>query len=1069
MGMTGKVFCFLAIAGAVVGLSPALAQAQGTTISGLVTGTGGAPVVGASVSIPALRVGGFTDDQGRYNFTAPVSANGTTVTVTARRLGFQPSSAQVTLSGAPVVQNFSLSPAATELQGVVVTALGLTREKSQLGTAQQQISSAELNETKSMNVLNAIQGKISGVNITGSGTPGGSTRIILRGANSISGNNNPLFIVDGVAVSNSNRSIGNSGLAGTGASQAGGWDFGSAITDINSEDIATVSVLKGPNAAALYGSRAANGVIILTTKKGGTSGGRMRTETSTTYTWESPSILPEYQNLYGQGSAGQFKWVNGTGSGVQDNNDQSFGPRLDGRLIDQFTGPQQPWIAHPNNVYDYFETGHTLSNTVAFSGGTERANARISFGSDQVKGYIPNNTFHRTNGLLNATLKVNNRLTSDASLQYIRNTGQNRPGVGYTQAVTEQFIWFGRQVDLEALRNYQLGGKTNNGPASREYNWNYTYHNNPFWLQYENPVLDARDRFIGNVSATYNLAEGIDASVRTGSDIFRFNIDQRFAPGDVRQGTIVDARFFGGFDNVSDYSNENTSSIDLRANRTLGSHFQLNAITGAAARRENYNFSSVRTGGLTVPGIYNVANAAIAPTLGQTLQRRQVNSGYGSADVTFNGWWTVGATARNDWSSTLPKGANSYFYPSFNTAFVLTDAISSLKGRWLSYAKLRASTAKVGSDASPYQLRTTYTGLSSKYNGLAQFTLGDALANGDLKPEITHSNELGAELSLLDGRVTFDGSIYDKYTRNQIFNAPVSTTTGFTVKSINAGKITNKGHEFLLGITPIQTDGGFNWNSTFTYGRNKSRITELAPGVTTLLLGNAHATRLEARLDRPYGAIMGNAWARDAQGRLLLKDGFPYAEKTDNSHYFGSVQPQWTGGWGNTLTYKSFKLYGLFDFRHGGHLASITNLWGDYTGIFPKTIQGREVDWDKPGIVADGIDVATGLPNTINVDAETYWQCRSFNCDQVVEDHVYDASYTKLRELSLTFEVPSSFASRFNANAITLSLTGRNLKTWAKVPNIDPEFSFQTGNNQGIEFAALPNARVWGINVRITP
>ena len=1021
------------------------------------------------MSIPALRVGAFTDDAGRYSFTVPESANGTTVTVVARRLGFQPSSVSVTLSGSPVTQNFSLSAAATELQGVVVTALGMTREKSQLGTAQQQLSTAELNQTKSMNVVNAIQGKISGVNITASGTPGGSNRIVLRGVNSISGNNNPLFIVDGVAVSNNNRSINNSGAIGNGASNSGGWDFGSAIQDINSEDIATVSVLKGPNAAALYGSRAANGVIILTTKKGGASGGKMRTEVSTTYTWENPSILPEYQNLYGQGSGGQFKWVNGTGGGIQDNNDQSWGPRLDGRLIDQFTGPQQPWIAHPDNVYSFFQTGHTLSNNVAFSGGTERANARISFGSDQIKGYIPNNTFHRTNGLLNASLKLNNRLTSDASLEYIRNTGQNRPGVGYTQSVTEQFIWFGRQVDLEALRNYHLSGATNNGPASREYNWNYSYHNNPFWLQYANPVLDARDRFIGNVSATYNIAQGVDASVRTGSDIYRFGIDQRFAPGDARQGKITDPRFFGGFDNVADYSNENTTSIDLRANRGLGSHFQLNAIAGAAARRENYNFTSVRTGGLTVPGIYNVSNAAIAPTLGQTLQRRQVNSGYGSADVTLNGWWTVGATARNDWSSTLPKGANSYFYPSFNTALVLTDAIPALKNRWISYGKVRASTARVGSDATPYQLRTTYTGLSSKYNGLAQFTLADALANGDLKPEITHSNEFGAEVSLLDGRVTFDGSIYDKYTSNQIFNAPVSTTSGFTQKAINAGKITNKGHEFLVGITPLQTDGGFTWNSTFTYGRNKSRITELAPGVTTLVLGTAHTVQLEARLDRPYGAIMGNAWARDAQGRLLLSGGYPYAEKTDNTHYFGSVQPQWTGGWGNTFTYKAFRLYGLFDFRHGGHIASITNLWGDWTGIFPKSIRGRETDWNNPGIVADGIDVATGQPNTINVTAESYWQCRSYDCDQVVEDHVYDASYTKLRELSLSFEVPSSFANRFNANAITLALTGRNLKTWKKVPNIDPEFSFQTGNNQGMEFAALPNARVWGFNVRITP
>jgi TonB-dependent SusC/RagA subfamily outer membrane receptor len=295
MGMTSKLFRLLAIAG-VLGFAPAFAQAQGTTISGQVTGTGGAPVVGASVSIPTLRVGGFTDDQGRYSFSAPASANGTTVTVTARRLGFSPSSASVVLNGTAVSQSFSLSSAATELQGVVVTALGETREKSQLGTAQQQLSTTELNETKTMNVINSIQGKVSGVTITGSGTQGGSTRILLRGANSITGNNNPLFIIDGVAMSNADRG-GSPGNIGGGAGPGGGFDFGSGISDINPEDIATMSVLKGPNAAAIYGSRAANGVIIMTTKKGASAGGKMRTEVSSTYTWENPSILPQYQNL----------------------------------------------------------------------------------------------------------------------------------------------------------------------------------------------------------------------------------------------------------------------------------------------------------------------------------------------------------------------------------------------------------------------------------------------------------------------------------------------------------------------------------------------------------------------------------------------------------------------------------------------------------------------------------------------------------------------------------------------------------------------------------------------------
>jgi TonB-linked SusC/RagA family outer membrane protein len=1048
------------------GMIPAVAIAQqGTTLSGRVTsGDNDSPLVAATVSIPELRLGALTNAEGRY--TIAVSATNVrdqAITITARRIGYLAKSVQVRLTGTGVITDFRLSAVAAELTGVVITGLGIEREKSTLGTAQQQLSTRQLNQTKTMNVINSIQGKVSGVNITGSGTQGGSNRIVLRGVNSISGNNTPLFIVDGVPVSNASR----------GSVPSGGWDFGSAIADINPEDIASMTVLKGPNAAALYGSRAANGVIIMTTKKGSANGGRMRTELSSSFTWENPSTLPTYQNLYGQGSAGQFQFVDGQGGGTQDYNDQSFGPRLDGRLIDQFTGPQQPWVAHPDNVKSFFQTGHTLSNTIAMSGGTDRVNARVSFGSDQTEGYIPNNTFHRTNGSLNASVRVNPRLSSEANLQYIRNTGANRPGTGYTQGVLEQFVWFGRQVDMEALRNgffQNLTATANNGPEGREYNWNYSYHNNPFWLQYDNPLQDARDRFIGSLSATYNIAEGLDATVRSGSDVYRYNIDQRFAPGDSRQNTIVDPKYYGGFILINDYNNENGTDGTLRLTRSLGSHFQVNALGGATTRRSTYNFTSSQTGGLTVPGIYNVSNAAIAPTLGQQIQRRQVNSAYGSMAFTLNNWWTVEGTARNDWSSTLPKENNSYFYPSLNTSIVLSDIIPWLKSGIFSYAKLRASTAQVGSDADPYQLITTYSGLSTKFNGLAQFTLNDALANATLKPEITHSNEFGAELSLFDNRVTFDGSVYDKFTKNQIFSAPVSQTTGFTVKSINAGKITNKGIDFLFSVTPIQTDGGWTWNSTFNYGRNKSRITELAPGVTTLLLGSLFSSRVEARLDKPYGALMGRAWARDsATGKLLLSDGLPYAATSAPSHYFGTVQPDWTGGLGNTISYKNIRLYGLLDFRRGGKLASITNMWGNYTGVLSTTVAGREVDWNKPGLVISGIDVATGQPNTVTVDAETYYQCIAYNCGQVIEDFIYDASYTKLRELTLTFDLPRSLASRFNTSAITLGLTGRNLKTWTKVPNIDPEFSYQTGNLQGIEFAALPNARVWGFNVRITP
>jgi TonB-linked SusC/RagA family outer membrane protein len=1080
MGMTGKISRLLAIAGAVLAIAPTLAQAQGTTISGLVTGPGGTPVVGASVSIPTLRVGAFTDDAGRYSFSVPLSANGTTVTILARRLGYQPSSASVAVSGAPVTQNFSLSTAATELQGVVVTALGLTREKSQLGTAQQQISSSELNQTKTLNLVDQLSGKVSGVNITGAGTPGGSTSIVIRGQNSITGNNQPLFIVDGTPISNNENS-----RSRHNGDPNGGYDFGSGISDLNPEDIATLTVLKGPNAAALYGSRASNGVIVITTKKGASSSARARTEFSTTYTWDKPSTLPQYQNLYGQGAGGEFEYFNGKGDGVNDWADQSFGPKLDGRTTGctfvpntetydtsapclQFTSPLvgTPWIAHPDNVESFFNTGHTRSTTLAVSGGTDRASARLSLGRDNITGYVPNNNFQKTSGLLNGSLQVTSKLSTDATLQYIHNVAQNRPGTGYNTGILETFVWFGRQVDMNALRNYAQGGATNNGPSTREFNWNYNFHNNPFWRQYENPVGDIRDRFIGTVSANYKLFDGGSLIARTGSDIYRLGIDERFAQGNIQDGVAgvgIDPSFFGGFQDVADYSNQNNSDLLLVVNRPIGTHLTFNSTAGGTIRRERFDNSSVATPGLSVAGIYNVSNAAVTPTLGQYNSRRQVNSIYAAADFTLNNWWTVGGTARNDWSSTLPQGKNSYFYPSFSTSIVLSDAIPAIKGNILTYAKVRASTARVGNDADPYQLRTTYTGLAGKFGGLPQFTLQNFIANPDLKPENTGANEAGLELAFLDGRITFDGSYYVRKTHNQIFTIPVSGTSGFQSKAVNAGQISNKGVDFLLGVTPIQTAGGTTWNSTFNYSRNKSMVDELAPGIKTFVIGTSWYTNIEAREGQPYGSIFGYAFDRDpATGKILTDGGITVL---GGRKILGNIQPTWTGGWSNTITFRNFTVGGLLDIRRGGNVVSITNFFGDYSGVTAQSLRGREVDWNNPGLVIDGIDVNTGQPNVINVTAEKYFQ----NIFPVMEPYVYDASFVKLRELRFGVDLPATWAGKLNARAVSFAITGRNLRTWTNVPNIDPEFSYTIGNFQGVEFGALPNTRSWGVSFRVTP
>lgn len=1066
MGTTGKISRLLAIA-SVFGFAPVFAQAQGTNVSGQVTGSGGAPVVGASVSIPTLQVGGFTDDQGRFTFTAPASANGTTVTVTARRLGFQPSSAQVTLSGAPVVQNFSLSTAATELQGVVVTALGRTMEKSRLGTAQQQISAQELNETRAQSVVQQLEGKVAGVNISSPGTQGGSTNIIIRGQNSITGNNQPLFIVDGVPVSNANR--GGAPFVGSNTN----FDYGNALNDINPDDIQSLSVLKGPNAAAIYGSRAANGVILITTRKGAGLAGRMQTEFNGNLTWESPALLPDFQNQYGQGSSGEFEWFDGNYGGVNDGVDESWGPKLDGRLICQFTSPgagtsnctPTPWIAHPDNVKNFFETGVTASTTIGVAGGNDRAYGRLSLGGDNVNGVFPNNNFQRRTVSLSGTFKAGSRWTADGSVQYIKNGGRNRPGVGYSgrNPLQSMFNWFGRQVDTDALRDYTKGGASNGGPVNREFNWNYSYHNNPYWVMNDNPQTDDRDRLIGSIQANYQIADGMNATLRTGSDIYRLGIQQLYAPG---AEEFINLAYNGGFRFVSDYRNDNNTDLTFTADKQLSSAVALNAVAGANYRREYFNTNSQQTTGLTVPYVYNPSNAAVAPSISQTIERRQVQGIYGSALFTIKGWFTVEGTARNDWSSTLPSGANSYFYPSANMSVLLTDAIPALQSRFLSSLKLRAATARVGSDAPVYSLVPVFLGESQRFAGQPQYRLDTRLANADLKPEITHSNEIGAEAAFFGNRAIVDASFYNKSTRNQIFDVEISGASGFDRKWVNAGEINNKGIETLLTLYLVQSPSKFGWTTTFNYAQNRSKVVDLAPDVETVVLGTGGFgdVVVEARKGQPYGAIRGFRYLRDDQGNILTSGGMPLSE--DTLSVLGNIQPRFTGGWANQFTFGNISFNTLLDIKRGGKLYSVTNMFGEYAGVLANTVHGRENDWDNPGVVVDGVDIDTGQPNNTPITAETYYH----GLFGFTERYVYDASYVKLRELRLSYNLPASWANWFmGAHGASISLTGRNLHMWKSVPNIDPEFAYSSRNDQGIEVNMSPNPRSIGFNFRIIP
>lgn len=1034
----------------IAGLVPAIALAQqAATISGRVLTEAGAPIQSASVAIVALQLGIYSNEDGTFRFSVPAEQAKGPVTVTARRVGYQPKSMQVTLTpGATIQQDFVLVAAPTQLTGIVVTALGVQKEKSQLGTAQQQINSEELNQTQDPNMLNQLEGKVSGVTITAGGTQGGATRIVIRGASSLAGNNQPLVVVDGIPVFNDNRG----GHPAGGGPLTGSVDFGNTLADINPNDIATMTVLKGPNAAAVYGSQAANGALVITTKKGRATDGKISTQFSSTYSWETPSVLPDYQNLYGQGAAGNFSYLDGQNGGVNDGADQSWGPRLDGQPIDQFTGPQQPWVAHPDNVKSFFNTGKTLTNSLAFSGGTDRANARLSVGNTQQDGYIPNSSWNKLSGSLSGQLKVGEKLTTNATIQYLTNNGRNRPGVGYNTGILEQFIWFGRQVDMNALKNYQ-------DSLGNQLNWNYNFHNNPYWLVYENPEYDRRKQFIVSASADYEFTDWLRGMVRAGTNNYNFRSAQAYSGGNINFGNPA---YAGSFTNFQNDKAQNTSTVMLTADRDVTSRLNLNAMAGAGRRYETYNSNSVAVDGISIPHIYNVSNAAVTPSNQQYLSRRQVNSVYGTASFTWDGWWTVEGTARNDWSSTLPDGQNSYFYPSVNTSVVLTDALPGLNSKILSYAKLRGSLARVGNDADVYQLLTTYSGFSTKFGSLPQYSMSDSIANPGLKPELTTAAEVGLELGFLDNRVTVDATYYTKTTRNQIINLTLSPASGFKTKAINAGEIRNAGFEGRIAATPLRTKD-FEWTTGFNYAANRSKVVDLYGGLESVVLGGTWYAELQARKGGPFGVIWGYPYARNEQGQLLVQDGLPML---GDRKVLGKVEPDWVGGWSNDFRYKQFSLGVLFDFHEGGSLYSVSNMFGEYAGVFKSSLRGREISVTEPGIVVNGIDVDTGEPNTVNVTSEYYFQNGLF---PLHEEYTYDASYVKLRELRVGYDLPESIANRLRAQAVNVSFVGRNLWLSTDVPNIDPEFAYSNGNFQGMEFGALPNARSLGINLRVTP
>jgi TonB-linked SusC/RagA family outer membrane protein len=1004
------------------------------------------PIIGASVSVVGSK-GTVTvsDTDGNFFLSLPSLP----ATVAVDYLGYRKH--EVDVYEASELITVLLRENVNLLNEVVVTALGISREKKSLGYATQELKSSSLESNKETNLVNALAGKLAGVRITNSQGDMGSSRIVIRGETSIAGNNQPLFIIDGVPVDNSQLYP---------ASTAGGnqsRDFKNAIADLSSEDIASINVLKGPNAAALYGSRAAHGVVLITTKSGkGQKGLGVSVNIGTQFA--TVATLAEFQNEFGQGEHGEFSYVDGKGGGIQDGADESWGPRLDGRLIPQFhsNGVAVPWEAHPNNVRDFFETGVTQDYGIAIANSDDRYDFRLGINYQDQKGTVPNTEIKKTNFTFNADYQLTKRIKAGANVNYIVTDAPNLPGGSYGQrsaGVMLQFLWFGRQVDMAELKKDWTR------------NWNQSYYSNPYWRAYYNTVEQDRNRILGDVHFSVNLLEGLDFRFRSGTDYY--NDRRRYK---IKTGT--NGAPDGSYTEDAYTVNENNTEALLNFSRNLSNNFTLDALGGFNVRNNNYANNYQKATKLAAPDLFTLSNSKDPLESSNYFSRLRVYSAFVSAQFGFGNYAFLNLTGRNDRSSTLPRDNRSYFYPSATASLLLSELLG-LRNNTVNFIKLRAGWAEVGNDAEPYQLATVYN-IQPAFGGDPIQTSSRQKNNPDIRPERTQSAELGLEVELFNNRVHVDAAFYNTNSIDQILKVQTSSASGYEYQLINAGKINNRGLEVQLDVTPVKVKN-FTWNLGLNYAANRSKVVELdKEGLLEKYVIGTLGAQVVAAVGERYGALYGTAYERDAAGNIVVDDnGRP---KTDpNNKVLGYYTPDWTGGLINTFRYKNLNLSVLIDASIGGSLYSGSAQTGYYAGVYRGTVPGRSAEFGglnytddagvqhEDGIIFQGVK-EDGTPNDKILSAENYYKA-SYSIN---EAYVYDASYVKLREIKLGYTFNTGWTKQLGAEALSLSFVVRNAGfLYRVIEDIDPEAAFNTGNVQGVETLTLPTARSFGFNINL--
>ena len=1041
---------------------PQFVWAQSREVTGTVTDETGAPLPAVSVVQKGTSNGVVTNERGMFSITVTGASPVLVLTFTGR----QP---QEIIIGSGNNYNVSLSLSGP-MSEVVVTALGIRRSERSLGYSTQEVKGDDLTLTKEQNVLGSLAGKIAGVQVTGSSgaNMGGTQKIVIRGINSLTGGSSPLIVVDGTPISNANFA---------GSAEA---DYGNLAQDINPEDIESINVLKGPAASALYGLRGQYGVVMITTKKGRKGAKKVNVQLNSAFSVERAGNFMPLQNLYGGGSSQTWRTLPNGDKYVDMDVDESWGPRMDGTMArsvfsfypqDPEYGQLTPFLPQPDNIEDWYETGSNINNGVTVTGGNENSTFRLSFNDARIQGIEPNSWLKRNNLGMSAGLDLTSKLNVGANINFATNNAQ-RPTQGSEHGARYMVQWFQRNVDMKRLRDYKYADGTikqwnlrrPSSSTGEITNFNSRYWDNPYFEAYENLNNDNRDRFFGDVNLTYEVISGLKLSGFIRSDMFTQNIEERQAFGGRRTPAFSSGKF-----------QNREMNYEFLGQYTKGwGDVSLNANIGANLYKRRYNYLSMATvGGLSAPGFYNIDASIDRPATSSYLLRKEIRSMYGMASVGFRNTYFIDASMRNDNSSTLPTDNNSYWYPSVSASMVFSEL---MKWNPLSFGKLRFSYAKAGADLDPFRT-SPYFGIGSVYSGTNTLFVPDALNNPNIEPSFAHSYEAGIDLRFLNNRLGIDFTYYKQDNKNQIIDLNVSGTSGYGAAIINAGLISNKGIELTLTGTPVMSKN-FSWESTFNLSRNRSMVEEIGPDMNVYPYSSTTyssvTTYLNAYVGQPYGSLIGPTYRRDSATGMVLLDNNNLPLYTTSTHNFGSVLPDYTGGFLNTFRIFGFDLSAMIDFQKGGLFFSRSQMLAVRTGqhemtavLNDKGFNIREPIASGGGIRVDGINATTKQPVTAYVNPQTYFGVTG---RRVYDDWLYEASYIKLREVRLGYTFNKKSLGRLPFSSVNLALIARNpAMIWQKAPKgIDPsENSVGAQSVSWFESGQINTVRSYGINLNI--